>query len=417
MSLEPFKGDIVFLDPGETVLLVARKHWFVFMRIISASLFAAIVPFAVWWLLASTGLQLTLYIPPGVVHYLGMLWLLVIWIGIFVFWTDFYLDIWLITDRRIFNIQQVGLFRREATSCEIENVQEVVVKTTSLFQTLFHYGTVEIETAGPSREYISAEGLPHPERIRALIQSSRSRVGMLEDQSKQQEQLLHMVAHEVKGYLSKNAAVLASIVEGDFGTVSDPLKSTASTALSDTRSGVGTVMDILEGSNMGTGAVQFKKQPFDLSAAVGAVAREVQPMAEQKGLAFTAVIDPRISMVDGDAEKIRHHVLRNLFENAIRYTPAGNVTVGVTQVEGNAVVWTQDTGVGISPEDMQKLFTEGGHGTESRKVNPASTGFGLFIAKQVVDAHGGGIWAESDGPGTGSRFFVVLPLCSDAKTS
>jgi signal transduction histidine kinase len=50
-------------------------------------------------------------------------------------------------------------------------------------------------------------------------------------------------------------------------------------------------------------------------------------------------------------------------------------------------------------------------------VNPASTGFGLFIAKQVVDAHGGGIWAESDGPGTGSRFFVVLPLSSDAKTS
>lgn len=410
MSTQPFTSDIVFFDTDESVALVVRKHWFVFMRIISASLFAAVVPFGVWWLLSMTGLQLTTFILPGVVHYLASLWLLIIWIGLFIFWTEFYLDIWIITDRRIFNIQQVGLFRREATSCEIENVQDVVVKTTSLFQTLFHYGTVQIHTAGPTGEYIVAEGLPHPERIRALIQSSRSRVGELEHQTKQQEQLLHMVAHEVKGYLSKNAAVLASIVEGDFGSISDPLKSTASTALTDTRSGVGTVMDILEGSDMGTGTVHYDKKPFDLSAAVSAAAKEVRPMAEQKGLTYAVVIDPRICMVEGDAEKIRHHVLRNLFENSVRYTPQGTVTVGITQVEGNAVVWTQDTGVGISSEDMHKLFTEGGHGAESRKVNPASTGFGLFIAKQVVDAHGGAIWAESDGPGTGSRFFVILPL-------
>jgi signal transduction histidine kinase len=58
---------------------------------------------------------------------------------------------------------------------------------------------------------------------------------------------------------------------------------------------------------------------------------------------------------------------------------------------------------------MQKLFTEGGHGTDSRKVNVDSTGYGLFIAKSVVDAHHGRIWAESDGAGKGSRFVVELP--------
>ena len=69
----------------------------------------------------------------------------------------------------------------------------------------------------------------------------------------------------------------------------------------------------------------------------------------------------------------------------------------------------QDTGVGISASDMQKLFTEGGHGEHSKEVNKDSTGFGLSIAKQIVDAHGGKVWAESAGPGTGSRFIVELP--------
>ncbi len=68
-----------------------------------------------------------------------------------------------------------------------------------------------------------------------------------------------------------------------------------------------------------------------------------------------------------------------------------------------------DTGVGISPEDMPKLFTEGGHGTHSKEINPDSTGFGLSIAKQIVEAHSGTIRAESQGSGVGSTFIVELP--------
>ena len=68
----------------------------------------------------------------------------------------------------------------------------------------------------------------------------------------------------------------------------------------------------------------------------------------------------------------------------------------------------KDTGVGLSQEDKSKLFTEGGKGKNSQKVNVGSTGFGLFIAKNIVEAHHGRIWAESEGEGKGSEFWVEL---------
>ena len=73
-----------------------------------------------------------------------------------------------------------------------------------------------------------------------------------------------------------------------------------------------------------------------------------------------------------------------------------------------------DTGIGITREDMVRLFAPGAHGLHSRDINPDSTGFGLSSAKAVVDAHYGKLWAESEGPQLGSTFFVELP--ADKKT-
>ena len=68
----------------------------------------------------------------------------------------------------------------------------------------------------------------------------------------------------------------------------------------------------------------------------------------------------------------------------------------------------KDTGVGLAKEDKERLFTEGGKGKNSQKINVDSTGFGLFIAKSIVEAHNGRIWAESEGEGKGSEFRVEL---------
>ena len=82
----------------------------------------------------------------------------------------------------------------------------------------------------------------------------------------------------------------------------------------------------------------------------------------------------------------------------------------VTLTDGDSIRFAiKDSGVGITPDDMNKLFTEGGHGRDSLKVNVHSTGYGLYIAKKIVEAHGGKIWAESEGQDRGSSFIIEFP--------
>ncbi len=231
----------------------------------------------------------------------------------------------------------------------------------------------------------------------------------LEVANKQQESLLHFISHEVKGYLTESQAGFASIVEGDFGTVPDKLKTMAGGALASVRRGVSTIMDLLDASNFKKGTMTFAKNAFDLRKAVRDVVDELKPSADEKSLTIDLAIDEGAYMFTGDEDKIRRHVIRNLIDNAIKYTPRGSVKVELTDGEKLRFA-VKDSGVGITPEDMRNLFTEGGHGKNAIKVNVHSTGYGLFIAKEVVEAQGGKIWAESEGEGKGSTFIVEFPI-------
>jgi signal transduction histidine kinase len=102
-------------------------------------------------------------------------------------------------------------------------------------------------------------------------------------------------------------------------------------------------------------------------------------------------------------------VVNNLIENSIKYTKEGKITVSLSD-GGKILLSVKDTGLGITKEDMQNLFTEGGRGKDSIKTNVDSTGYGLYTVKMVVEAHKGKVWGESEGPGLGSQFYVELPV-------
>jgi signal transduction histidine kinase len=232
----------------------------------------------------------------------------------------------------------------------------------------------------------------------------------LEKINRQQEALLHFISHEIKGYLTKNQAAFAGIVDGDYGQISNDLATMSRLALDDTRKGVSTIMDILDASNLKKGTVSYKKTDFNISTALREVVEELKPQTVERGIVMHLDAGNTSCVILGDEDKIRKHVLRNIIDNSIKYTPKGRVDVGITKEGGFAKITIKDTGVGITPDDMKKLFTEGGHGADSIHINVHSTGYGLFIAKTIVEAHGGTVRAESAGADKGSTFTVTFPL-------
>ena len=252
--------------------------------------------------------------------------------------------------------------------------------------------------------------IEHREEIEKLA-------GELQETNERQEGLIHFIGHEVKGFLTKDMGAFAAISQGDFGAPPDGMKPFVEHALIESRQGASSVENILKAANLKKGTVTYTKEPFDLKTLIAEMIEKEKPMAAEKGLILSFTADESSYQMTGDKAQLGDHVLRNLIDNSINYTPSGTVVVSLKKdpstmlgTRGKLVFAVKDTGIGISDEDKKLLFTEGGHGKDSQKTNIHSTGYGLYIAKNIVEAHGGTIRAESEGEGKGSTFVVELPV-------
>jgi signal transduction histidine kinase len=132
----------------------------------------------------------------------------------------------------------------------------------------------------------------------------------------------------------------------------------------------------------------------------------------EKGLRLTVDLAPDLPPVLADRERAQQ-VLVNLLSNALRYTPApGSVDLRVRRLDHEVELVVADTGVGISAEHVPHVFERFYRVEKSRSRALGGSGIGLTIAKALVEAMGGRIWAESDGPGQGARFGFTLPMAS-----
>lgn len=234
----------------------------------------------------------------------------------------------------------------------------------------------------------------------------------LEIANNNQQSLIHFISHQIKGFFTKSKMIFSGLLEGDFGEVPPVVLEMAKTGLDSDNNAVAMVQDILGASNLKTGTTDYNFKLVDLTMIVKKVAENFKVEMEKKGLKFETDISnvPMPAMVD---ETQITQVFKNLMDNSLRYTPSGEIKVSLQpnpDDKKKALFAIKDTGVGLSDKDKAKLFTEGGKGEESLKVNTNSTGYGLYIVRKIVETHKGKIWAESAGRGHGSKFLVELKL-------
>ncbi len=230
----------------------------------------------------------------------------------------------------------------------------------------------------------------------------------LETINKQQVILIHFITHQIKGFVAKSRNIFSLILDGDFGPVPEQMKPMIEEGFRSDTKGAQTIQEILNAANIKSGKVVYTMAEFDLRALIEEISRDLKVAADAKGLTLTLELGSEPILMKGDRGQLIN-AFKNVIDNSIKYTPAGTVTVTLGKVGGKIVFSVRDTGIGITKDDMEHLFTEGGRGKNSQKINVESTGFGLYIVKNIIEAHKGTVRAESEGEGKGSTFTVELP--------
>ncbi len=180
---------MIEIDESERILRVVRKHWYVLVRDIvllallillgvSLLIFTTLGPVQDIVTLSGSGFFAALFA--------GTAWLLLLWVMAWNMWTDYFLDVLLITDRRIFDIEQLGLFRRTSASFRLDKVQNVSVDQKGFIATMLDFGTVRLETAGDGEDFI-ATYIAKPYEIKKFINE-------MQDRAEDRSQRVHFTA-------------------------------------------------------------------------------------------------------------------------------------------------------------------------------------------------------------------------------
>lgn len=232
----------------------------------------------------------------------------------------------------------------------------------------------------------------------------------LENLEQSRRDLVANVSHELKTPIAAIRAHLENLLDG----VEQPDPHTLQVMLSQTERLSRLIEQLLELSRLESGELPLQREDLPLAPLVMQVLSEIDVARSDSGVVVESELPEDLPAVDADRERV-HQVLFNLLDNAVRFTPSGGaVTVSAQRQNGSVEVQVADTGVGIPPEHLPRLFERFYRADPARSREDGGTGIGLAIARSVVEAHGGHIRAESE-LGKGSIFTFDLPVASSTR--
>ncbi len=220
---------------------------------------------------------------------------------------------------------------------------------------------------------------------------------------------LAMLSHEFRTPLTSMNMSIDILNQGLLGPLSSRQKELVDAAKADCLRLTNLARELLQLSKLESGKVEFRNQELDILALIDAVVRSLQLQFQEKGVLLRSTISTEIPHLIADEQHISS-VITNLTSNALKHTdPGGTVTLRGHERDGALCIAVEDTGEGIPREDLKRIFDKFVQVKESTNTAPGSVGLGLAIAKEIVEAYGGNIWAESE-PGKGSIFSFTIPL-------
>lgn len=242
------------------------------------------------------------------------------------------------------------------------------------------------------------------DEIGELAQAFNEMAESLQRAEELRKNMVADIAHELRTPLAVIRGHLEALQDGVFAPTQENIDLIHEETLLLAR----LVDDLRDLALADAGQLEIERGPVDLTVLISKVVASMRKGASEKGVFLVEEVPERLPEVRADAQRIGQ-VVSNLLSNGITYTPSGGkVTVAVEEVDGWVEVRVADTGSGIPPEEMPYLFERFHRGDRSRSRAQGGSGLGLAIAKQLVEAQGGRIRAESE-VGRGATFAFTLP--------
>lgn len=250
--------------------------------------------------------------------------------------------------------------------------------------------------------------------LNAMVQRLQAGFAREREVENARRELFRAVSHDLRTPLASIRAMIESINDGvvsDEETVRRYLR----TMQSEVESLNQLVSDLFELSQMDAGVLALHTEPASLQDLISDTLESISAQAAKRGLNLQGDVAPTLAPVAMDSHRIQR-VLYNLLQNSLRHTPPdGSIYIRALDAGDEVEVQVADTGEGIAPQDLPRLFERSYRADPSRSRDSGGSGLGLSIAKGIVEAHGGRIWVQSQ-PGNGSVFTFTLPKAAASKS-
>jgi signal transduction histidine kinase len=230
----------------------------------------------------------------------------------------------------------------------------------------------------------------------------------LKELDKAKDEFISMASHQLRTPLTTVKGYLSMLDEGDFGKLTKEQKGSIKLAFDGADRMAGLIGDLLNISRMEAGRFFIDAHPVDLNAIVKNEVDQLQFRANSMGVKLSLKVGKIVPQINLDEDKTRQ-VIMNLVDNAIHYSPKGEVRVEFGLDGDQAVLKVIDDGIGVSEKDQKSLFTKFFRASNAQKTRPDGTGLGLFLVKRVVEDQGGEVIFESE-VGKGSTFGFRFPV-------